>query len=63
MISLITVSCNDEFIHIDPISSVRVDALYETDKDFYDAFPPIYDVFQSIYNDFWMFGDRRGDGS
>lgn len=63
MISLITVSCNDEFIHIDPISSVNVDALYETDKDFYDAFPPIYDVLQSIYNDFWMFGDLRGDDS
>lgn len=54
-------SCNNDFIHLDPVSSVNIDVLYQTDKDFYDAFPPVYDVLQSIYNDFWMFGDLRAD--
>src|SRR5690554_2605322 len=60
---LIITSCSEDFIDLEPISSVSVDALYQTDKDFYDAFPPIYDVLQSIYNDFWMFGDLRADDS
>lgn len=61
--SLIMTSCNEDFINLEPISSVNSNALYQTDKDFYDAFPPIYDALQSIYNDFWMFGDLRADDS
>lgn len=61
--SLIMVSCDEDFIDLFPISSVTVDKLYKTDKDFKDAFPPIYDNLQSIYNQYWMFGDLRGDDS
>ena len=60
-VSFLIISCSDDFIDLLPISSVTVDILYRTDKDFSDAFPPIYDNLQQHYNQHWMFGDLRGD--
>jgi len=54
-------SCSEDFIDLDPISSVSVDRLYKTDKDFQDALTAVYNVFQSQYQNFYIFGDIRAD--
>lgn len=54
-------SCSKDFIRINPISTVSTDILYRTDKDFYDAVVGCYAVFQTEYNNFWLYGDLRGD--
>ena len=61
--SLIMVSCKQDFIDLNPISSINVDVLYQTDKDFADALIGIYDNLQNQYNRMWMFGDIRADDS
>ncbi len=37
MASIWMMSCKKDFIEKDPISTISVDALYKTDKDFQDA--------------------------
>ena len=37
MTSLCMMSCSKDFIRINPISTVSIDVLYKTDKDFSDA--------------------------
>ena len=59
--SLLLVSCNKEFIEIPPVSTVSVDALYQTDKDFQDAVVAAYNTLQVQYQDFWIYGDIRAD--
>ena len=59
--STIIVSCSEEFIELIPESTITVDYLYKTDKDFQDAIIGCYDVFQSQYQSFWVFGDLRAD--
>ena len=54
-------SCSEDFINLDPISSVSVDRLYQTDKDFQDALTAVYNAFQSQYQNFYIFGDVRAD--
>lgn len=54
-------SCSEDFINLDPISSVSVDNLYKNDKDFQDALTAVYNVFQSQYQNFYIFGDIRAD--
>src|SRR4051812_29950058 len=66
IISLITLSslfmsCSKDFIRINPVSTVSVDVLYATDKDYQDAVVGCYAVFQTEYSNFWMYGDLRGD--
>lgn len=56
-------SCKKEFIERSPISTVVVDILYKTDKDFQDAVIGVYTPFQAQYQNFWVFGDLRGDNS
>ncbi|HZG25523.1 MAG TPA: RagB/SusD family nutrient uptake outer membrane protein [Chitinophagaceae bacterium] len=62
-LSLLTVSCKKEFIERAPISTVSVDAVYKTDKDFQDAVAGVYAVLRNQYQDFWIFGDLRADDS
>lgn len=40
--TLMTASCNQEFIELTPISTVGVDQLYKTDNDFRDALTGAY---------------------
>jgi starch-binding outer membrane protein, SusD/RagB family len=60
---LTTISCKKDFIEAAPISTVSVDAVYKTDKDFQDAVVGIYTVLRNQYQDFWIFGDLRADDS
>ena len=59
--SVLMMSCSKDFIRINPISTVSTDILYKTDKDYYDAVVGCYAVFQTEYNNFWLYGDLRGD--
>ena len=61
LVSLIMVSCSKDFVELVPISSVSVDILYKTDKDFADALTATYNTFQSQYVNHYMFGDIRAD--
>lgn len=63
IVSVIIVSCKKSFIEINPISAVSVDAVYKTDKDFQDAITGVYSTYEDQYQNFWMFGDVRGDDS
>ena len=54
-------SCSEDFIDLDPISSVSVDRLYQTDKDFQDALTAVYNAFQTQYQNHYIFGDIRAD--
>ncbi len=54
-------SCKKSFIEIVPESSVSVDFLYKTDKDFQDAVNGGYNALQAQYANFWVFGDLPGD--
>ena len=56
-------ACTKEFIELQPISTVSVDVLYKTDKDFQDAVIGGYSTLQNQYQNFWIFGDVRGDDS
>ena len=64
IITLIAVgmmSCSKGFIELNPESTVSVDVLYKTDKDFQDAVIGIYSNFRPQYQNFWRFGDLRAD--
>src|SRR5690606_20450513 len=53
-------SC-EQFIDTVPESSITVDGLYKTDKDFKDALVGCYSALQAPYDVFWQFSDLRGD--
>lgn len=59
--STFMVSCREDFIEILPESTVTVDVLYKTDKDFQDALTGCYNALQAPYQDLWKFSDLRGD--
>jgi hypothetical protein len=61
MTSVLMMSCSKDFIRINPISTVSIDVLYKTDKDYADALVGVYSVFQDEYSNFWQYGDVRGD--
>lgn len=63
LISLIMTSCTNDFIDLLPTSSVSTDILYKTDKDFSDALTATYNTLQEQYQNFYIFGDIRGDDS
>lgn len=56
-----TLSCKKEFIQRMPLSSVTIDNLYKTDKDFQDAVIGTYAALRTSYSTMWQFGDIRGD--
>lgn len=53
--SILLVACSEEFIELYPVSTVTVDALYTTDKDFQDAVIGCYSTLQNQYNSFWNY--------
>lgn len=61
--TLFLVSCKKDFIELIPVSTVSVDVLYQTDKDFRDAIIGCYNPFRAQYQNFWLFGDLRSDDS
>ncbi|SEL97320.1 RagB/SusD family nutrient uptake outer membrane protein [Parapedobacter koreensis] len=61
--SIVMSACNSGFLEISPISTVDIDAVYTTDKDYQDAVVGIYRAFADQYQNFWQFGDLRGDDS
>lgn len=63
VISLLAASCGKDFIELAPISSVSIDVLFKTDKDFQDAITGGYSMLRNQYNDFWMYGDVASDDS
>lgn len=54
-------SCSKSFIEKQPVSSVTIDALYKTDKDYQDAVIGVYQGLRNAYQNMWQFGDLRGD--
>jgi hypothetical protein len=58
---LLAVACSKSFIELNPVSTVSSDVLYKTDKDFQDAVVGVYNGLRSPYQNFWQFGDLRGD--
>ena len=48
--TLIVSSCEKKFIEILPVSTVTIDVLFKTDKDFADALIGCYTVYGGIYN-------------
>ncbi len=54
-------ACKKDFIELSPESTVSIDVLYKTDKDFQDAVIGIYSNFRPQYLNFWRFGDLRAD--
>ena len=63
LFSMLVISCKKDFIELSPISTVSLDVLYKTDKDFQDALTGGYRALQIQYQNFWIFGDLRGDDS
>jgi tetratricopeptide (TPR) repeat protein len=63
LLPALAISCKKEFIELNPISTVSLDYLYKTDKDFQDAVTGTYSALQIQYQNFWIFGDLRGDDS
>lgn len=61
LVLTLLMSCSEDFIALDPVSTVTVDALYKTDKDYKDAVIGIYAPFRSQYENFWLFGDLPGE--
>lgn len=59
--SLLVVSCREDFIEILPESTITVEKVYKTDKDFNDAVIGVYNGLQYPYARFWQFSDLRGD--
>jgi tetratricopeptide (TPR) repeat protein len=63
IVTIVATSCKKEFLQLNPISTVSVDVLYKTDKDFQDAVTGTYSALMVPYQNFWMFGDLRADDS
>src|ERR1700754_2631271 len=59
--SIFIFSCKKDFINLNPESTINVDVVYKTDKDFQDAITGCYNALQNQYRNFWLFGDIRGD--
>ena len=62
-IFLILFTACDSFIGLNPISTVTTEAVFKTDKDFQDAVIGCYAALRDQYQNFWQFGDLRGDDS
>ncbi len=58
---LFAIGCGRGFIDLAPISSVTIDHLFKTDKDFQDAVIGIYNVYQQEYQDYYKYGDIPSD--
>lgn len=54
-------SCKKEFIELTPVSTVAVDFLFKTDKDFQDAVVGAYSILRVQGPNIWNFSDLPGD--
>lgn len=54
-------SCKKSFIELSPVSTVSVDMLFKTDKDFQDATLGAYSVLRIQGPNIWLFGDLPSD--
>ena len=63
ILPIILTACSTDFINLLPQSTVSIDVLYKTDKDFQDAVIGGYAVLQSQYTNMYIFGDMRADDS
>jgi len=61
--AMFVVSCSEDFINIQPITTVDVKAVYKTDKDYQGAILGCYKSLADQYQNFWIFGDLRADDS
>ena len=59
--TVLSSSCSNDFVELLPKSTVSVDVVYKTDKDFQDAITASYNTLQSQYQNFWKFGDLPGE--
>ena len=58
---IIFAACSTDFIDLLPHSTVSIDILYKTDKDFQDAVIGGYALLQTEYQQMYIYGDLRGD--
>lgn len=63
IVPILLASCSNDFIDLQPQSTVSTDMLYKTDGDFKDAVIGGYNVLQTQYRDMYIFGDVRADDS
>lgn len=61
MASVLMMSCKKDFLEILPKSTITIDLLFNTDKDFQDAVIGSYKEFMDFYNYYWQFGDLPGE--
>ncbi|MDR1402577.1 MAG: RagB/SusD family nutrient uptake outer membrane protein [Tannerellaceae bacterium] len=53
-------SCHD-FIELEPDDTVSINQMFTSESDFRDAINGSYHPLRSLYNNFYIFGDLRGD--
>jgi len=53
--AILLVACKKDFIELIPLSTVSVEVLYDTEKDFQDAVIGCYNLMQSQYRSFWKY--------
>ena len=63
ILPIIFTACSSDFIDLKPKSTVTIDFLYKTDKDFQDAIFGAYSILQSQFQNMYIFGDVRADDS
>lgn len=61
VVSILVMSCQEDFLEILPESAITIDLLLKTDKDFQDAVIGSYAEFTDVYDYFWQFGDLPGE--
>lgn len=61
IVLILITSCKKDFIELTPVSTISIDLLFKTDKDYKDAIIGCYNVLQTQYKDMYIFGDIRAD--
>jgi hypothetical protein len=61
VIFLAAASCKKDFIELTPVSTVSIDILFKTDKDYQDAIVGAYSVLRLQGPNIWIFGDLPSD--
>src|SRR3990170_6749187 len=61
LVFILAASCKKEFVELDPISTVNIDVLFKTDKDFQDAVVGAYSILRVQGPNIWNFSDLPGD--
>ena len=61
LVFLTFTSCKKSFIELTPVSTVSIDILFKTDKDYQDAIVGAYSVLRLQGPNIWIFGDLPSD--